>query len=51
MSKQAGQQLLAQAIRVGENLPVSVYADNGMLLLGRGHYVLTEAQRLRLLRA
>ncbi len=49
MSKQAGQQLLAQAIRVGENLPVSVYADNGMLLLGRGHYVLTEAQRARLL--
>ncbi|WP_159875995.1 MULTISPECIES: HD domain-containing phosphohydrolase [Aquitalea] len=36
-------------LRVGEQLPVDVYAKNGFLLLKKGHYVLTPEQRERLM--
>jgi len=36
-------------LRVGQQLPVDVYAANGLLLLKKGHYVLTPEQRERLL--
>lgn len=47
MSK--AEELLQQAVRVGAALPFNMYSKNGMLLLGRGRYVLTEEQRQRLL--
>lgn len=36
-------------LRVGEQVPVDVYAKNGFLLLKKGHYVLTPEQRERLM--
>ncbi|MBK0416305.1 phosphohydrolase [Chromobacterium haemolyticum] len=35
-------------LRIGQQLPVDVYAKNGLLLLKKGHYVLTPEQRERL---
>ncbi|MBV8680453.1 MAG: phosphohydrolase [Aquitalea sp.] len=40
--------LPASFLRVGQQLPVDVYAKNGFLLLRKGHYVLTPEQRARL---
>ncbi|UTH74418.1 HD-GYP domain-containing protein [Chromobacterium sp. IIBBL 290-4] len=37
-------------LRPGRQTPVDVYAKNGVLLLKKGHYVLTEEQRDRLAR-
>lgn len=39
---------LAQVLKVGEALPTDIYARNGLLLLKKGHYVLNERQRERL---
>lgn len=36
-------------LRVGQELPVDVYANNGLLLLKKGHYVLSAEQRDKLL--
>ncbi|MEQ6289468.1 HD-GYP domain-containing protein [Vogesella sp. GCM10023246] len=36
-------------ITIGAELPTDVFAKNGMLFIKRGHYVLTEAQKQRLL--
>ncbi|MBI3145912.1 MAG: phosphohydrolase [Pseudogulbenkiania sp.] len=36
-------------LRVGQELPVDVYASNGLLLLKKGHYVLSGEQRDKLL--
>ncbi|RQW27967.1 HD domain-containing protein [Rhodobacteraceae bacterium CH30] len=49
MEQASSNKLLESAVKVGEALPFNMYAQNGMLLLGRGHYVLTDAQRARLL--
>ncbi|POA96759.1 phosphohydrolase [Chromobacterium sinusclupearum] len=35
-------------VRQGQQVPVDIYAKNGVLLLKKGHYVLTDAQRDRL---
>ncbi|MGL6070708.1 HD-GYP domain-containing protein [Craterilacuibacter sp.] len=49
MEQTSGNKLLEAAVKVGAALPFNMYAQNGMLLLGRGHYVLTDEQRARLL--
>lgn len=39
---------LDSILKVGETLPADIYAANGLLLLRKGHYVLNEKQRERL---
>ena len=48
MDKQATPQELNHVVKVGEALPTDIYAANGLLLLRKGHYVLNEKQRERL---
>ncbi|CUA86304.1 HD-GYP domain, c-di-GMP phosphodiesterase class II (or its inactivated variant) [Gulbenkiania indica] len=38
-------------VRVGQEVPVDVYARNGLLLVKKGHYVLTPEQKERILHA
>lgn len=49
MSETNKTRLNASAITVGKELPVDVYHKSGVLLVKRGHYVLTEEQKQRLL--
>ncbi|SCK30266.1 HD-GYP domain-containing protein [Vogesella sp. LIG4] len=50
MAKPDNAPVLNQAFRVGEALQENVYTRNGLLLLKKGHYVLSESQRERLVR-
>ena len=38
-------------VRVGHEVPVDVYGRNGLLLVKKGHYVLTPEQKERILHA
>lgn len=42
--------LKSSAISIGKELPMDVYAKNGILLLKRGHYVLTPDMKHRLIK-
>jgi len=46
----ASDKLKSSAIAIGKELPMDVYAKNGVLLLKRGHYVLTPDMKHRLIR-
>ncbi|WP_174875598.1 HD-GYP domain-containing protein [Vogesella oryzae] len=48
MEKSDNSPSLEQMLKVGEALPTDIYARNGLLLLKKGHYVLNEKQRNRL---
>jgi hypothetical protein len=49
MTASSGKNPLDSLIKVGEALPINLYTKNGFLLLGKGHYVLTDKQKDRLL--
>lgn len=51
MADPAKTRLPSSLVRVGQPLPVDVYHESGILLLKKGHYVLTPEQRTRLLAA
>lgn len=51
MADPAKTRLPSSFVRLGQPLPVDVYHESGILLLKKGHYVLTPEQRERLLAA
>ncbi|WP_293764798.1 HD domain-containing phosphohydrolase [uncultured Aquitalea sp.] len=49
LKKQLQDKVVPEQINVGKELALDVYARNGILLLSKGHYVLTGLQREKLL--
>lgn len=47
--KQLHDKVVPEQIRMGKELPLDVYARNGLLLLSKGHFVLSDRQREKLL--
>jgi len=49
IKKQLQDKVVPEQIHLGRELPLDVYAKNGLLLLSKGHFVLSDRQREKLL--